>query len=369
MSNELIEKIKRRIMPHRRTFDTSDKGSSYSREKKEKYLFRADGTRIGRINPYSGDGQYDANLDGFEVRDKFDANLYKSFVLGDEATGTNEQTGMATYTDPKTGKKYVVHGSEGVIDKKTGDFHSYQDNTWSKNQNAPWIGTHGNFGYMNEGSGFADDSIAFVDRTDVPHWSIKKGKNMSSAIYEGDHGEVADSLNEGSTIREREASHIGESYDYLKNLHDLGKSGYIEKFLEKVRVGHGFDRDGRAFQYKTEAEAIAEAEKDWERIENRFKVDKDNKHLDYNKDGKISREEQLSDVSEGNRTQRQVNRKLFDSDRSVYSRVNPETGETEWFTRWSIGKLGGKERKVSEKRAKFIKKKMHKRQDRVYGGE
>tara|TARA_R100001443_G_scaffold25736_1_gene38728 strand:- start:8975 stop:10120 length:1146 start_codon:yes stop_codon:yes gene_type:complete len=64
---------------------------------------------------------------------------------------------------------------------------------------------------------------------------------------------------------------------------------------------------------------------------------------------------------------RVVDRKLFDSDRQIYHREDPTTGEKKYYTKWSINNLGGKEREISENRYWKIKRKMKKRQDRVRG--
>ena len=66
---------------------------------------------------------------------------------------------------------------------------------------------------------------------------------------------------------------------------------------------------------------------------------------------------------------RVVDRKLFDSDRQVYRRKDPSTGEYKYYTQWSINNLGGKEREISEKRYWKIRKKMDKRQSRIRGSE
>ncbi len=66
---------------------------------------------------------------------------------------------------------------------------------------------------------------------------------------------------------------------------------------------------------------------------------------------------------------RKVNRKLFDSDREVYTRENPETGEEKYYTKWKVNRFGGKEKEISKDRYFKIKKKMKKRQDRVRGSQ
>ncbi len=66
---------------------------------------------------------------------------------------------------------------------------------------------------------------------------------------------------------------------------------------------------------------------------------------------------------------RVVDRKLFDSDRQVYRRKDPSTGEYKYYTQWSINNMGGKEREISKKRYWKIRKKMDKRQSRIRGSE
>lgn len=377
-------------MPHRRTFDKSDVGSDFDRNKKNKVLFRQDGTRIGNLHQYTGDegDNYGSQIQGLDIRDRYDAGLYKSFVLGDEVTDENQATGMGTYTDPKTGKVYLVHGSRGVIDRQSGDYleHSgtskttpsspYRPLIESNPTETPHVGASGSYGYDEDGNPLTNDPYELSMHKDVaPHWSVKKGKHMASGLYEGD---IEDTNIGHTTRRELSKKYHGGNYDYWKNVVDMGEDDYIRKFIIDQARNEGYNLT--PFQVNKMAlenflppkmikDLTETAKRNYSASMDALTVNESNKHLDYNKDGKLSKDEYLSESTESNRTQRKVNRKLFDSDRSVYSRVNPETGETEWFTTWSIGKLGGKERKISEKRAKFIKKKMHKRQDRVYGGE
>ena len=89
----------------------------------------------------------------------------------------------------------------------------------------------------------------------------------------------------------------------------------------------------------------------------------------------VYKADETKDKSQSNINKRVVNRKLFNSDREVYDKTDPKTGETKQYTKWKVNipftdwTFGGKEKEISEKRAKFIKKKMDKRQTKVRGSE
>ena len=252
-------------------------------------------------------------------------------------------------------------GSQGVRNEKGEYLYGSRNN---ENIVEPSIGTSGNIEYdMNRPGYVQSDGIVWKDHK--TNWQVKTGKNLTSGYYEGDQLDEESPIIKGKTRGEVDKQFLEEGYDSIKPLVDMGEDAFVKHWLKENL-------------YKPTVTNKLEQAKEVKRAKQKYAILKHqlyekNKHLDYNKDGELSRDEYSSSATERDAVQRQVNRRLFDSDRSVYSRINPETGEKEFFTRWAIGKgdslIGGKERKISEKRAKFIKKKMKQRQDRVYGGE
>ena len=258
-------------------------------------------------------------------------------------------------------------GAQGVRNKKGEYLYGSRNN---ENIVEPDIGTSGNIDYdMNRPGYVQSDGIVWKDHK--TNWQVKTGKNLTSGYYEGDQLDEESPIIKGKTRGEVDKQFLKEDYDSIKPLVDMGEDAFVRNWLKERSPNPNANYENFSIDAPNlkpwQVKAIKNAKQRYAILKD--KMYKNNKHLDYNKDGKLSRDEYASSATERDGVQRQVNRKLFDSDRSVYSRVNPETGEKEFFTRWSIGKLGGKERKISEKRAKFIKKKMKKRQDRVYGGE
>lgn len=388
MSEEsnIIQKIKKKLMPNRATFSSSEKGGDvrYYPE------FNEDGTP--NTNPDDARGFTPAEGVDYAVgsNQRLDAGVwdeegnfitpqYRYFDFGD---GSKNYTGFKgdkgdsdahqIVTDKKgkpievdkdyktkgregvikkDGKYYLTDASYGFVDDKTNKFMSRYDTP----EGFPEVGTRGSLGYSavkpgfprRSEYGFPDTGMGWTDgewekhrsdnqpyRGESPtEWEVKTGKHVKSGYYSGDTMDLEVDTNRGSmTSREDRKTSGTETYDDPR---------WASRSVDEGGSGKGYYEGMKKY-----------------------------KHLDYDDDGEISKEEFLSQYDEGDRSGRTVERTLLpSSDRQVYSRLNPETGDKEWFTQWSIGKFGGKERQISEKRAKKVKAKMIKRQDRVYGNE
>ena len=168
-----------------------------------------------------------------------------------------------------------------------------------------------------------DDSYPEVDGKVMDMVNSMEGggylkDELMEAIFNGDKDKIKSILNQDFDGRRRG--------DYLRN-----EKKFYETLVNSVHFGENYTDRSRTKK----------------RDKNYFKEHKNVR------DKKVVR--------------RVVDRKLFDSDREIYHRVDPTTGKKKYYTKWSINDLGGKEREISEKRYWKIKKKMKKRQDRVRG--
>ena len=328
--NRIINKIKKKLMPNRATYSSKSAGDDTDNstwgESGSNAVFDEKGNKVMDRYPNMGFYKDSRNIDNPQIRQDAEGNPVE--LTKDELRRLGLVDSWNAYSKryndsdfeygegvvQKDGKWYWTDPAHGIIDDKTNKLLSHKDIP----ENYPYIGGYERPAYYN------------FDNPETPKdINIKKGNNMFSGYYEGDHQDT--------------------KFDYYDDT----------EFIDR-RTPREHNQPWR--EHHAERGNIGSVE--------------DYPHLDRNKDGSLSKEEWLSQYTESNRAGRIVDRQFLpNSDREIYSRENPETGELEYFTRWSIGGndgeggIGGKERKISKKRYVKIKKKMNKRQDRVYGNE